>query len=91
MLPACHSDLHSVPVIRTAFRAGPKQQSCLRIVGEVGWGGGGERGGGAHEPIKCTFKLTRGRCIFTFLLALPRLIGEGDGGKKEFCPSGFFF
>lgn len=30
MLSACHSDLRSVPVIRTAFKAGPKQQSCLR-------------------------------------------------------------
>lgn len=38
MLPACHSDLRSVPVIRTAFRAGPKQQSCLRGGRwDVGW------------------------------------------------------
>lgn len=39
MLPACHSDLCSAPVIRTAFKAGPKQQSCLR-----GGGGGGVGG-----------------------------------------------
>lgn len=91
MLPACHSDLRSVPVIRTAFRAGPKQQSCLR---GGRWRGAGavvvEWGGGAHEPMRFTFKLTRGRYIFTFSLALPRLIGEGDGGKREFCLSGFF-
>lgn len=74
MLSACHSDLRSVPVIRTAFKAGPKQQSCLR---------GGkvqrrvmERGRGAHKPARCTFKLTWGRYIFTFLLTLPRLMGD---------------
>lgn len=78
MLPACHSDLRSVPVIRTAFKAGPKQQSCLRG-GKVRGEGVMERGGGAHEPMRCTFKLTRGRYIFTLLLTLPRLIGEGDG------------
>lgn len=52
-----------------------------------------ERGGGAHEhePMRCTFKLTRGRYIFTFLLTLHRLIGEGDGGKREFCLSRYFF
>lgn len=81
MLSACHSDLRSVPVIRTAFKAGPKQQSCLR---------GGkvqrrvmERGRGAHEPARCTFKLTQGRYIFTFLLTLPRLIG---GGVRVYVP-----
>lgn len=34
--------------------------------------------------MRCTFKLTRGRYIFTFLLILPRLIGEGDWGKRIF-------
>lgn len=49
MLPACHSDLRSVPVIRTAFRAGPKHQSCL-IVGRwrEGWGGQWVGGGDAE-------------------------------------------
>lgn len=94
MLPACHSDLRSVPVIRTAFKAGPKQQSCLR--GGRCRGGVMERGGGAHEPMRCTFKLTRGRYIFTFLLTLPGLIAQGDGGGGggwEFCRSRlcFFF
>lgn len=82
MLPACHSDLRSVPVIRTAFKAGPKQQSCLR--GGKVQRGVMERGGGAHEPMRCTFKLTRGRYIFTLLLTLPRLIGEGDRGRGSF-------
>lgn len=27
--------------------------------------------GGAHEAMRCAFKLTRGRYIFTFSLALP--------------------
>lgn len=49
-----------------------------------------ERGGGAHEPMRCTFKLTRGRYIFTFLLTLPRLIGEGDGGRGSFVSLDFF-
>lgn len=94
MLPACHSDLRSVPVIRTAFKAGPKQQSCLR--GGRCRGGVMERGGGAHEPMRCTFKLTWGRYIFTFLLTLPGLIAQGDGGGGggwEFCRSRlcFFF
>lgn len=43
-----------------------------------------ERGGGAHEPLRCTFKLTRGRYIFTFVLTLPRLIGGGDGERESF-------
>lgn len=89
MLPACHSDLRSVPVIRTAFKAGPKQQSCLR--GGRCREGVMERGGGAHEPMRCTFKLTRGRYIFTFLLTLPRLIGEGDGGRGSFVFLDLFF
>lgn len=80
MLPACHSDLCSVPVIRTAFKAGPKQQSCLRGGGGGGgwWRkrGGWETGKGAHEPMRCAFKLTWGRYIFTFSLTLP---GAGRG------------
>lgn len=43
-----------------------------------------EGGGGAHEPMRCAFKLTRGRYIFTFSLALP------GAGKGEFCLSGYF-
>lgn len=43
MLSACHSDLRSVPVIRTAFKAGPKQQSGLR------GGGGAEEGDGERK------------------------------------------
>lgn len=89
MLPACHSDLRSVPVIRTAFRAGPKQQSCLR--GGRWDGGGFERGGGAHKPMRCTFKLTRGCYIFTFLLTQPWLIGEGDGGRGSVVFLDLFF
>lgn len=42
MLPACHSDLRSVPVIRTAFKAGPKQQSCSRGGSWRGRGVGGD-------------------------------------------------
>lgn len=38
-----------------------------------------ERGGGAHEPMRCTFKLTRGRYIFTFLHTLP------SEGKESFA------
>lgn len=92
MLPACHSDLRSVPVIRTAFKAGPKQQSCSRGGSWRGRGGGAmERGGGAHERIRWTFKLTQGRYIFTFMLTLSQLMGEGGGGEEGVCISGQLF
>lgn len=44
-----------------------------------------KRGGGAHEhdPMRCTFKLTWGCYIFTFLLTVPQLIGKGNGGKEH--------
>lgn len=49
-----------------------------------------ESGGWAHEPMRCTFKLTRGHYIFTFLLTLPKLIGEGNGGRGSFVFLDFF-
>ena len=82
MLPACHSYRRSRQVIRPAVKGGQKQERGLRG-GKVG-GGVMERGGGAHVPMRCTFKLTRGRYIFTSLLTLPRLIGEGDRGRGSF-------
>lgn len=52
-----------------------------------------ERDGGAHEPMRCTFKLARGRNVFTFFLILPTLTGRGDWGGVwgvGVCLSGFF-
>lgn len=63
MLPVCHSDPRSVPVIRTAFRAGPKQHSCFSR-GKEGWRVGVR---GAYEPMRCTFKIDTGALHFHIL------------------------
>lgn len=84
MLPACHSDLRSAPVIRTAFRVGPKQQSCFR--GGEGEGGGREVEG--HRSWWGALSNWHGGVAFShscslLSLALPGLVGEGHGGRRR--------
>lgn len=92
MLPACHSDLRSVPVIRTAFRAGPKHQSCL-IVGRwrEGWGGQWVGGGDAETwrgiwADEVHFQIDTGALhshIFAPTAQVDRWGTGGAGGREE--------
>lgn len=82
MLPACHSDLRSVPVIRTAFRVGPKHQSCSRG-GRFGKGGGSWAG-------EVHFQIDTGALHFHILAHSAQADSRGRCEKREFCLSGFF-
>lgn len=91
MLPACHSDLRSVPVIRTAFRAGPKQQSCLRVR-KVGRGVDGERWRGTWAwADEGHFQIDTGVLHFHILARSAMAVRRGRWEKREFCLSRFVF